>query len=104
MSEDDQRPKHPNGPPNPRDSKAPERRRKPWQIWAHKILWIGCAAIILLLFVQFGLGINFIAWIAGDPLGNIWSWMQEIEDRARIKDSFEALRDMVIQKIVPEDT
>ena len=55
------------------------------------------AVVVILLFVEFALGIDFIAWIVGDPFGDIGSWIQEMKDGAaeaargkieRIEDSY----------------
>ena len=63
-----------------------------------QVLWfVAGAVIVLLLFIEFVLGIDFIAWIAGDPIGDILSWMREVgidvkeafrEKAERIEDSY----------------
>lgn len=67
------------------------------QILAMIAFWIVAGAIVVLLFVEFVLGIDFIAWIVGDPIGDILSWMREIgydvkesldEKKERIEDSY----------------
>ena len=65
---------------------------------AWQALWTaGVAIFLLLLFVEFILGIDFIAWIVGDPLGDTLAWIQgkseSVEEAfrekaARIVDSY----------------
>ena len=73
--------------------KLPEFMEWTWEFvqWAWQALWYGAGAIILLLlFVEFVLGIDFIAWIVGDPFGDIGSWIQGMNDGAR-----EAVREKI---------
>ena len=81
--------------------KLPEFMEWTWEfvLWAWQALWMaGGAIFLLLLFVEFALGIDFIAWIVGDPFGDILSWTQEVVDDTketvrgkadRIEDSYE---------------
>ena len=57
------------------------------------ILAAGLAGI--LLFVEFVLGIDFIAWLAGDPKGDIRAWLQETFDAGReaVKEKADRIED-----------
>ena len=98
----------------PREDHMPssERWSRWWRwVWADPLELVEGAAIIgiavallaaglvvILLFVEFVLGIDFIAWIVGDPIGDIGRWVTNLIINAieaveakldRIKDSYE---------------
>ncbi len=75
-----------------------ERVRDAWDVvWISAmslaILAAGLAAI--LLFVEFVLGVDFIAWLAGDPKGDIRAWLQETFDAGReaVKEKADRIED-----------
>ena len=75
-----------------------DRVRDAWDVvvvMASVLWWVAGALVVILLFVEFLLGIDFIAWVVGDPIGDIQSWIRGMGEGAReaVKEKFDRIED-----------
>ena len=75
-----------------------ERVRDAWDVVvviSSVLALVAGTLIVILLFVEFLLGIDFIAWIVGDPMGDIQSWIRGMGEGAReaVKEKIDRIED-----------